>query len=137
MSQVEVRAALETAVAVASVGIPTAYENQRFVPPSGGTPWQKCFVMFAKPQNLEAGRKSYNEVGYLQVTLMYPQGAGTGDSTAQAEALRSAFKRGNSFTSGGVVVSVTDTPEIGRQVPDGPDWAQVVRVPFMAQIQLP
>ncbi len=126
-----VRVALETALAAASVGFPTAYENVPYTP-TPGTAWQAVYVMFAEPDNPEIGTR-YTERGVMQVNLFYPLDAGPGAAETRAETLRSAFAYGTSLTSGGVTTIIVKTPEIGPgRVED--DWyLKPVKVRFEAQ----
>jgi len=110
MSAVLVRSALEVALAAMSPALATAYENAPFTPVSG-TPYQRVNLLLAEPNNPEMGGL-YTEQGYLQISLAYPLNAGPGAATARAELIRSTFPRGATFTSGGVKVHVTRTPEI-------------------------
>ncbi len=133
MSQVAIRAALEQALATINPTITTSYENVPFQPPNETTPYQACYVRFGKPENIEIG-KGYNEVGYFQVSLFYPQNDGTADVTARAKLVRDLFQKKASFTSSGITVNVVQTPEIPNGVPDGDRWAVHIKIPFMAQI---
>lgn len=128
MSQAAIRAALETALAAMSPALSTAYENVAFTP-TAGTAYQKCHILFADPDNTEAGR-NYKEQGYMQVTLMYPQAKGSAEAAARAAMLRVTFKKNTSFTSGGHIVTVNRTPAIGNGVPDGDRWSVPVKIPF-------
>ena len=133
MSQVLIRAALETALATLSPALATSYENKAFKPPAQATPYQAVYMRFAKPENVEQGG-GYNEIGYMQVTLFYPQTEGPTNAAARAKMIRDLFKKATAFTSGGVKAVVTATPEIGNGTEDGDRWALAVKIPFMAQI---
>jgi hypothetical protein len=132
MSVVSIRAALETALSGMSPTMPTAWENVAFVPVAG-VAYQEVHVLFAKPQNREFGDR-HQEVGYMQVKLMFPLQVGTAAAAARAESLRSTFKRGGTFTSGGIAVTVTETPEVTTGRAEGDRYAVPVKIQFMAQI---
>jgi hypothetical protein len=132
MSAVAIRAALETALNGMSPALSTAFENVAFTPVAG-TAYQQVNVLFAEPDNLEFG-SHYREIGYMQVKLMYPLQVGTATVAARAELIRTTFRRGASFTSGGVTVTIEKTPEIGNAQVEGDRYAMPVRVRFFANI---
>lgn len=111
----------------------TSFENVAFAPPLLSVPYQQAFTLFARPDNREMGSR-HQELGYMQVNLKYPLQAGTSAVGARAELFRTTFKRGNSFTSGGVTVNITDTPEISQGVSDGTMYSVPVKIRFVAQI---
>lgn len=133
MSVVSVRAALETALMTITPAIATVFENVTFVPPALSVPYQRAFVLFAEPDNSEFGG-SYFEQGYLQVTLCYPRQSGTAAVGARAQLVRAKFLRGASFTSGGVTVKVTKTPEVSQGSDDGTMFTVPVKIRFHAFI---
>lgn len=130
---VNIRAALETALNGMSPALATAWENNAFVPPASTTPYQKVHLLFATPDNLEMGA-SHQELGIFQVTLCYPLQIGTSTAAARAEALRTTFRRGSSFTSSGVTVNITRTPEVSAGTVAGDRFEVPVKIRFMAQI---
>ena len=132
MSVVAIRAALETALNGMSPALSTAFENVPFVPVAG-TPYQQVHVLFATPSNQEMGDR-YQELGYMQVKLMYPLSVGTSTIAARAMLIRSTFKRGNTFASGGITTMITDTPEIVPGGVEGDRFAVVVKAKFVAQV---
>ncbi len=129
---VNVRAALETALNGMTPALATAWENATFNP-TAGTAYQQVNILFAKPFNAEFGDR-HQEMGYMQVKLMYPIQIGTSTVAARAELLRTTFKRGNTFTSGGVTVMVTETPEVLAGSVEGDRYAVPVKIRFMAQV---
>lgn len=133
MSVVAIRAALEKRLNQMSPSLPTAYENAAFVPPAAATPYQKVFTLFTTPDNPETGT-GYRELGYFQVTLMYPLQAGPGAAAARAQAIRAQFPKNLSLTNSGVVVTVSKTPAVGNGVPDGDHWSVPVKIPFHANL---
>jgi len=132
VSILKIRAALETALNAVLPVVTTSWENMSFSPVNG-TPYQIAHLMLARPSNREFGAR-HQERGYLQVRLMYPQLAGTAAVTARAELLRTTFKRGNTFASGGVTTMITETPEVTTGTVEGDRFAVVVKIPFTADI---
>ena len=133
MTTLAVRNALETALAGVAPALATAWENKAFTPPAASVPYQRVDLLFATPDNPEYGR-AHTELGIFQVSLFYPLQAGSSAAATRAELLRTTFFRGASFTSSGVVVTITRTPEIGRGMVDGARGALPVKIRFSAFI---
>lgn len=108
MSTSTIRQALEAALLTMSPSIDTVFESMEYVPVVG-TPYQRVFFLFAKPDNAYTGRR-FNQRGYMQIVLNYPELTGPGNAQARAEAIRSKFKSGQKYST----VSISDTPEIGQ-----------------------
>ena len=133
MSVVSIRSALETALAAISPPIATAWENDAFTPPDLETPYQAAFLMLAQPDNTEIGPQHVQR-GIFQVSLFYPLAAGTAAVNARAEMVRAAFRRGLSLTSGGIIVTVEKTAEIGPGAIADDRFVLPVRVRFYAPV---
>lgn len=132
MSIRSVRAALETAAKGMSPAIETVLEGEE-VTPASGSPYQLVHLLPADPDNTEYG-PSFVERGILQITLRYPIAAGTADADARVDLIRSTFRRGASFVSGGIIVNITRTPAIARGLVDGDRWAVPVSITYHAHI---
>lgn len=130
---VNIRAALETALNGMSPALATAWENVSFSPPAAGTPYQRVNMLFAQPDNREYGSR-HQERGYMQVKLLYPIQIGTSTINARAELLRSTFARGNTFSSSGVTVMVSGTPEVTPGTVEDDRFAIAVKIPFISDI---
>lgn len=130
---VNIRAALETALNGMSPAVATAWENVAFAPPASATPYQRAFVLFATPDNAECGA-AYQELGIFQINLCYPVQIGTSTVAARAEALRTTFRKGASFTSSGVTVNITRTPEVSAGTVEGDRYVLPVKIRFSAFI---
>ncbi len=144
MSITAVRAALETALMGMSPAIDTVFQDGLFTLASGspykgdyqpvaGTPYQLAYLLPARPDNSEIG-PNYLEQGIFQVTLRYPLMAGTKPAGDRAELIRTTFKRGLPFVSGGVTVTSTKTPEIQSAQPEADRHILIVRVTYAASI---
>ncbi len=133
MSVALIRKALETALNGIDPSIDTAWENASFTPPNSSTPYQEVNTLFARPFNAEVA-SNHQELGYMQVKLMYPLKVGTAAVSARAELLRSTFTRGNSFTNGGVTVNITDTAEVLPGIVDDGRFAVIVKIRFRSFI---
>jgi hypothetical protein len=132
MSVVSIRAALESALAAMTPALATAYENAGYVP-TPGTPYQDVAVLFARPENRE-NNAAHLALGFMQVTLRYPLNSGSAAAAARAEAIRIAFPRGRTVSSGGVNVTISDTAETLPAYVDGDRFAIPVRVRFFSHI---
>ena len=133
MSLASVRIALESKLNAMTPALSTAWENVPFTPVSG-TPYQAAYLMPATPANPTMGDGYYREQGIFQVSLFYPLQAGPKPAADRAEAIRAAFKRGTTLTSGTVSVIIERTPEIGQGRVDGDRWMQIVRIRWFAGI---
>lgn len=133
MSIVNIRAALETALNAVTPSIPTAWENLDFTPPAISSPYQRAYVMFAKPDNFERGG-NYAEIGIFHINLVYPKSVGSRDAALRCELLRTTFHRGATFIFSGTRVIVTLTPEIVAGSVEGDRFTMSVKVPFSSFI---
>lgn len=129
MSTSAIRQALETALLTISPSIDTVFENAEYTPVVG-TPYQRVFFLFAKPDNGYIGRR-FNQRGYMQVTLRYPELVGSATAQARAEAIRSKFKSGQKYST----VSIDGTPEIGDGDNQDGRYVLPVFVNFFQHIQ--
>lgn len=130
MSIVAIRATLEGALNSMTPALSTAWQNVPFTPISG-TPYQRATLLFATPDNQEFGA-SFQEQGFLQIDLFYPQSAGSKAAESRAELIRSIFKRGASFSS----IRIIATPEIKPAYNDGDRFVIPVRVRFNTYVSV-
>jgi len=133
MSVVKIRAALESALAGMTPALATSYENAAFVPVAG-TPYQKPFLLTATPDNSTMGDGYYRERGLFQVSLLYPIQAGSAAAAAQAVLIQSLFKRGSTFSNGGIKVLITSTPGISAGQIDGDRWSLPIKISWQSEI---
>lgn len=110
-----------------------AWEGVAFEPVAG-VPYQKVNALYATPQNPTMGGGHTRETGYIQISLYYPTNLGTVDVLTRAELIRSTFPRGASFSNGGVVVSIDNTPAILPGVVESETYAMAVMIPYRAEI---
>jgi hypothetical protein len=132
MSDAKVRAALETRLNAMVPALATAWENSAFMPVTG-TPYQRVHVLRAEPENptYDSFRRL---LGFMQVTLMYPQAEGPGAAEARAELIRAQFPKGLALANGGVTVTVDKTPYVLAGAEEEDRWVLPVRVPYFANI---
>lgn len=124
MSIVAIRSALESALDGMTPALSTSWQNVPFTPVTG-TPYQRATLLLAEPDNREFGA-SFQEQGFLQVDLCYPQSVGSNAVEARAELLRTTFKRGTTIGS----LMITATPEIKPAYNDGDRYVVPVRIRF-------
>ena len=124
MSITAIRATLESALDGMAPALQTAWQNVPFTPVTG-TPYQRATLLLAEPDNREFGA-SFQEQGFLQVDLCYPQSVGSNAVEARAELLRTTFKRGTTIGS----ISIDATPEIKPAYNDGDRYVLPVRIRF-------
>jgi len=129
-----VRSALEAALAAMSPALATAWENLPYTPVPG-TPYQRVYLLPARPENPELGGALQIEQGYMQVSLAYPLDTGPAAATARAELIRSTFARGTSLTDSGITTIIPETPEIAPGRVEEDRFVVPVKVRFTAQIQ--
>jgi hypothetical protein len=132
MSIVKIRSALETALNNISPVLDTAWENTQFEPQTG-TAYQRAYLIFTEPNNQEYG-SNYQELGFLQVDLIYPLLSGPSASDVRFELIRDAFKRGTSFVYSGVTVTINRTPYISPAYVSGDRFIRPVKIRFYANI---
>ena len=130
MSITAIRATLESALDGMTPAIQTAWQNVPFTPVTG-TPYQRATLLLAEPDNREFGA-SFQEQGFLQVDLCYPQSVGSNAVEARAELLRTTFKRGTTIGS----ISIDATPEIKPAYNDGDRYVLPVRIRFHTYISV-
>ncbi len=133
MSNLNIKAAIETRVSQLVPSLPTLFENSNYSPVKG-QPFQEVWLLFSKPENPTFGDNFYRQRGYMQVDLRYPTNTGGGDAGLRAELLRDWFPRGLSLEAGGVTTIVENTPEISNGVIEGDRYVIRVRVRFYANI---
>jgi hypothetical protein len=127
-----IRKILETELAAITPAIATAHENEPFKP-TPGAPYQQAFLLTAQPENIEIG-PGYTEQGIFQVNLFYPLDEGAGASVARAALIRAHFPFAATFSSGGITVTITATPEIAPARADGDRFMTPVKVRWSARI---
>lgn len=142
MSDLLVRRAFEKYLTAAGWGglaaDDTYFENEAREPPAdAATPYQKCFLLPAEPDNEVAGTSMYLAHGIFQITLLYPLGEGAGAAAALAETIRGRFKRGTTMTESGLNVLVTNTPLVASGFEDNRRWNVPVSIRWQAWVNTP
>lgn len=133
MSQVAIRAALETRLGTMSPPLATAYENKSYTPTTG-TPFQRVNLLPASPDNQTLSPDYHLELGLFQVTLCYPKNAGPNDAQARAEAVKTHFARGLSLTEGALTIIITRTPVIAPAFLDDAFYCIPITIQYQCDI---
>ena len=135
MSIAALKIALESAIKTNLGTFPIAWENMSFIPPTDGGAFASVFILPATPANPTFGSSFHREVGLIQVTLNYPIDGGSGKVYVKAETVRDSFKRGTTFTSGGITVHVQGTPAIGPGIVQGNRYTLPIRINYFANVE--
>lgn len=106
----DLRAALEVALNAMTPALATAWENVPYSP-SPSVPYQRASLIPGTPINDEYG-PGFADQGFFQVSLHWPPGLGAAPADDRALMLRSTFRRGATFTSGSLKVTIMKTPAI-------------------------
>jgi hypothetical protein len=119
-----IRQALEIALAEITPAIDTAYVGDDFEPVVD-VPYQEVTFFFIEPDNAYVHQK-FIQLGYMQVALLYPIMTGTAAISNRAEAIRSKFRSGSTFSG----ITINKTPDIQEAKKDGDRLRKNVFVPF-------
>jgi hypothetical protein len=122
-----IRNALESALASISPAVDIVHENQSYNP-TADQPYCEAYLLVATPNNPTMGDGFYQESGIFQVNLQYPPEVGTLDAALQAERIRALFRRGATFSDGGVSVMVDRTAEIGAGRIEAGLWMTPIKI---------
>ena len=100
-----INATLIKAYQDASIGLTTAYENDKFTPPSTDTDWAAVLVTTADVSPATSFDRGEDEhSGFMQVDFYTAQGHGTAALLGYCETLRQAFNFGTWLVHNGVYV---------------------------------
>lgn len=121
-----IRQAFEQALAAMQPPLATAWENRAFTPTTG-IPYQRVFLMLARPYGQTIAQDAHWLPGILQVDLMYPQGAGAAAAEARADMLEKEFKAGTEVIPG---LRVLEPPERMGGTIEGDRYRVTVKIRF-------
>lgn len=134
MSIIKVRSALEVALFAITPAIAVAWESRKYDPVLG-TPYVRCVLLPATPENPTFGDDFHRLQGLLLLEFYYPKNFGSDAAATRAELTKTVFKRGASFTNSGVTTVITGTPEIGQGIVIGDWFILPMRIRWSADIQ--
>jgi len=112
----------------------TAWQNIPFTQPAANTPWQQVWIPSSDAENPTMGDNFYRIHSYFQIDLMYPLLKGTAAIDTRIGIIKSTFKRGESFTNGGITVKIENTPNVVDYGPDGNFYKKCIKVRYWADI---
>jgi len=133
MSVLNIKAALETAIATISPSIPTVWENTTYIP-IVDIPYQQVWFLDFLVNGYEINISSYQVNSFFQIDLMYPLLTGTGAVLLRAEQIKTLFKQGSSFVNNGQTVNIIQTPVIGGGKVENDRWKVIVKVYYSSWI---
>lgn len=107
----------------------TAYENVPFDPVTG-VPYERIFVKWAAPRATNVADASKMRRGFLQVTICWPIGVGTGGAAARADAIEAGFPNNSTITSGGQSVKIMSPADVTLMGIEDDRDVTVVRIRF-------
>lgn len=129
MSNAAVAAALATRLA--TLGLPTQWENSQFTPTANQTYLVEAFLPAATVAVGIASTSSDELLGIYQVMVMSPRGATKGPGIAAAEQVLAAFPRGLRITRNGVTVTIQRS-YLGPALMQNDRWAIPVSIDYRA-----
>lgn len=128
-----IRKALEKHLLAMTGSLPLFVENGSYSPVDG-VPYQRCAVIRAEPESVTQGRKLTKEHGFFQITLMYPEGDGTGDAEEYAGLVKQRFKPVQALETDGVTVQLTEAVHVVSGFASSGRWAIPISIHWMAYI---
>jgi hypothetical protein len=126
MSNGNISAALEKKLAALGA-FATAHENVVYTPVNG-TPYQILNLLLNNPIDHAVTLDVTEQRGLLQISLMYPLGAGRGPAQARAQAIADHFKPAQDLIESGTKVEIRQTVKIGQGYEDSGRWRVPVSV---------
>ena len=133
MAADDIRGALTAQVA--TLGLPTAYENVGFDTPPN-TVWLRATYLPGIPTLLELGPSGADRyTGTYQVDVFAPLGLGDGQARSTVNAVTAAFAKGSVLTRNGQKVRVLRSyATTGIRPADSPYYQIPVRVDWYADV---
>ncbi len=123
MSLEKVQRALMSAISQHLDGIPTAYENNKFVTPNGSK-WAAVYFMPNQPSVETLGDNGLDFVdGIVQVDLNYAPGNGSAEAREDFEMMRYGFRAGNRLSYDGQAAIIVNCGRSQGRIVDG--WYRV------------
>lgn len=112
----------------------TAWQNIPFTQPSPNIPWQQVWFPRFNEENPTMGSDFHRIHDYFQIDLMYPLQKGTSAIDTRIGVIKALFKRGASFTNGGITVRIEETPTATDFGSDGNFYKKVIKVRYWADV---
>lgn len=106
--------AVERRLNTLTPSVPIAYENVSFIPPTGM--YLRTQLTIQNPEDPVYGTGYYRERITFQVFVCEELNKGTVSAQAKAEAIRTLFTKGTSFTEDDYVVHILRTPQVAGSI---------------------
>lgn len=131
MSYFDIYAAIQKPIIDNSkFGIPWAFENEKFDPPSL-SPWAKLTVIPSQPSPIEIGAVLTDEIiGIAQIDLFYPSDKGRGAALKKADEIIAIYQRNKTFTYNNAQVRVSSSG-LSRQSENNPWYHCIITVAWV------
>jgi hypothetical protein len=137
MSDVVIRELLRVQLNSVSAWFETAWENVSYKP-TINTPYQAVWLLPSETENPSygggIGQRLERRPGILQVSLFYPSNEGPENAAIRAEAIKAAFPRGLTLTSGSLRVLIMRSPFSSAGRPQGGWYMLPVSIPYVADV---
>ncbi len=104
---------MERHLAALTPSVPIAYEGVSFTPPQNQMYLHTQFVI-SQPDDPTIGDTYYRERMNFQVFVCDVLNKGTSTAIAKAEAIRSHFSKGSTFSESGTTIHILTTPRIAN-----------------------
>ena len=133
---VSIRLALGERLAslVLAPALPIAWENDDFDPPADGSAWLDVQLFRSDSRRWSINGDTHEAIGFLQVAVMTWKGRAAVAPDLIAEAVQAHFPADLRLFEGDQIVAITERPEIGSGLPDGPWWRVPVTVRWRSSI---
>lgn len=125
-----IRKALEKRLATLTPVLPIAYENSKFAP-TVGQAYIKANLLPNKTETPTLTQSVKIERGIFQVTVCYPTGDGSTNSSARVNLISNHFPAGLVLTEGVTKVRISEAPAIAQGMVDGAFWVVPVSISFI------
>lgn len=99
-----------------------------------GVPYVKIDWIDAAASEPTQGGGFKIEQGYMQATLVYPSGIGSGALVARAELIRSYFAKGLVLIQDGLRVTIPQEPQLGSDTQSHEQYTKVIRIYHSTQV---
>ncbi|HFK5631866.1 DUF4128 domain-containing protein [Enterobacter roggenkampii] len=114
-------------------GIPVAWENVPFTPPSDGL-YLAVHDMPAKPRTLDLGLRCRIYSGVYQINVVAPAGTGRTDVVALADRVAELFPEGQEIEGRGFTCWIDQTPGVFRCITTSVSYTVPVNLNYRADI---
>lgn len=114
----------------AATALPLVWENKSSEEPAPYITFASFPVGRQEPSLSGTGKQ--RQTGYALITVVVPPNTFATAAITHAEDIAAAFPSGGRFTTPTSIISILDPPSILPGFPDGLNWRQPVRVPYLA-----